>query len=94
MVGVLTFVLELGAPLALFGRRLALGWVLFVYGMHVSIFIMMEVTFRYQLWGIAFLSFLPLERLDDAIRRGMDRLRGRGRDAPPAARITAETEPA
>lgn len=53
-------VIELGAPLALLGRRLRLAWVTSAWGFHVAIAALMAIVFPYQLLGIAFLAFLPI----------------------------------
>lgn len=63
LLGVMTYVIELGAPLALVDRRLARGWALGAYGMHWGIYAIMGILFRYQLSFIGFLSFFPIERL-------------------------------
>ncbi len=67
---VLTLVVELGAPLALLHRWLGVTWALATFGMHLGIALLMGITFPYQTWGLAFLSFLPVERLLPARWRG------------------------
>lgn len=62
-LGVLSLVVELGAPLALLNPRLGMLWAANAFVMHWGIFALMSITFRYQMLGIIFLSFLPLERL-------------------------------
>ncbi len=66
-------VLELGAPLALLHRRA--GWVFGVatLGLHWGIKAVMDITFRYQLSGLAFACFYPVEKPVLWLR---DRLRG------------------
>jgi hypothetical protein len=59
----LSMFLELGAPLALLGQRLALVWVVGVFGFHVGVVALMAIGFPYQLSFIAYLSFFPVERL-------------------------------
>jgi predicted DCC family thiol-disulfide oxidoreductase YuxK len=54
---------ELLAPLALFNRRLGRLWAINAFLMHLGILEMMRITFHYQLWGVMFASFFPLERL-------------------------------
>lgn len=54
--------LELFAPAALFSRRFRYLWVAAAFAMHWGIYALMHITFRYQMWGVMFLSFLPLER--------------------------------
>lgn len=58
-----TMVVELGAPLALLGRRWALGWCGAAFGFHVAITVFMAILFPYQLLGIALAPLLPVERL-------------------------------
>lgn len=55
--------LELAAPLAVLHRRLALAWVVSILGMHAGIATVMGITFAYQTYGFAFLSFFAVERL-------------------------------
>jgi len=59
----LTLLVELGAPLALWNRRVALGWVAAAWAFHVGVLLLMSIAFVYQLSGVAYLSFFPLERL-------------------------------
>ena len=61
VLGGLTLVLELGAPLALFGRRVAAIWVLGIWSFHVGVIATMAIAFPYPLSGIAFASFFPVE---------------------------------
>lgn len=58
-----TMLVELGAPLALWNRRLTLAWVASAWAFHVGVLLMMSIAFVYQLSGVAYLSFFPLERL-------------------------------
>ena len=58
-----TMVIELGAPLALLGRRWAVGWCVAGFGFHVAITVFMAILFPYQLLGIALAPLLPVERL-------------------------------
>jgi len=64
----LTLVLELGAPLALVHRYAGVTWAVGIFAMHVGIAGAMNVVFPYPSFGLAFLSFLPVERL---LRRGV-----------------------
>jgi hypothetical protein len=59
----LTMVVELGAPVALLGRRWAMAWVASAWAFHVGILALMAIAFPYQLLGIAYAPLLPLERL-------------------------------
>ncbi len=53
---------ELGAPIALLGGRLARGWAVAAWGFHVTVVLTMNIWFPYPLFGFAFLPLLPLER--------------------------------
>lgn len=59
----LTLVLELGAPLALAHRRLGHVWSVLAWGFHVGVVLLMNIWFPYPLAGMAFLPFLPAERV-------------------------------
>lgn len=61
-IGVMTLILELGAPLALLHRRIGYLWAVAVLGMHWGIWFIMGITFRYQLSGLMLLCFFPVER--------------------------------
>lgn len=63
LLGVLTLVLELGAPLALLDRRVRTAWVLGVWGFHLGVIALMAITFAYPVTGAAFASFFAVERL-------------------------------
>ncbi|WP_299212297.1 DCC1-like thiol-disulfide oxidoreductase family protein [uncultured Aquimarina sp.] len=62
-MGILTFILELGAPLALVKRRWGMAWALMTWMMHWGIFFIMGISFRYQMTGLIFLSFFDVEKL-------------------------------
>jgi hypothetical protein len=57
--------LELGAPLAMLDRRLGRAWVGAMFGLHWGIRAIMGITFRYQMTGVSFASWLEVERLLD-----------------------------
>jgi hypothetical protein len=61
--GIGTLVLELGAPLALLGRRLAVVWAVSTFAMHWGILAIMGIVFWYHLSGLAFLPFLLDEKI-------------------------------
>jgi len=63
IIGALTLVLELGAPLALLGGRLALIWAAAVWLFHAGVLATMAIAFPYPLSGIALASLFPLERI-------------------------------
>jgi hypothetical protein len=73
----LSMVLELGAPLALFGRRIGKAWSAVAWAFHVGVLALMAILFPYPLVGIAYLSFLEPERVARAFVRLWRRVRGR-----------------
>lgn len=58
--------LELVAPVALVHRRIGRVWVVSAFGMHWCIKALMGITFRYQLSGAAYASFVSW---DSVVRR-------------------------
>jgi hypothetical protein len=89
----LTIALELGAPVALLGRRFALVWVVSAWLFHVGILALMAIPFRYQLWLVAYASFFELERwLDWAVARWR-RLQARTRASSSATESNAASRP-
>lgn len=73
----LTVVLELGAPIALLGRRLALIWVLAVIGFHLGVLALMMIAFPYQMVGVGFACFFRCENLLDRVHKRWQRRRQR-----------------
>ena len=69
-MGILTFFLELGAPLALLCKPWGKLWALLTFGMHWGIFLIMGITFRYQMTGLIFLSFLEPEKWFSKAKKG------------------------
>lgn len=65
---------ELLAPLALLGGRLAAVWCISAWLFHVGVLALMAIAFVYPLSGCAFLAFFPLER---ALPRLIGRVRRR-----------------
>ena len=63
VLGPLTLVLELGAPLALLGRRAAAVWVVGIWSFHIGVILLMAITFAYPVSGVAFAAFFRVERL-------------------------------
>jgi len=61
-LAVTTLLVELGAPLALWRRPVTLVWVAAAWGFHVGVLLLMSIAFVYQLSGVAYLSFFPVER--------------------------------
>ena len=81
----ITLVVELGAPLALLGRRWAYTWVALAWTFHLAVLALMAVLFPYPLVGVAFASMLPVERLLAWRPAGLlDRVRGYRRVDGPA----------
>lgn len=62
-MAVLSLAVELGAPVALAGRRLAIAWVVAAWAFHVGVLSLMAIGFAYQLTLVAFVPILPVERL-------------------------------
>lgn len=60
---ILTLGLELGAPLALLGGRVARLWAWGAWGFHAGVVLAMNVWFPYPLVGLAFLPLVDAERL-------------------------------
>jgi hypothetical protein len=56
-----SMVLELGAPLALFGPRLARAWALGMWAFHVGVLVIMAIAFVYPLSGVAFAPLFAVE---------------------------------
>ena len=72
-----TLLVELGAPLALLGRRWAYTWIALAWTFHLAVLGLMAVLFPYPLFGVAFASMLPVERLFAWRPAGLvDRVRG------------------
>lgn len=68
-MAVSSLAMELAAPLALVDRRLGRAWAAGAFGMHWGIKAVMGITFRYQLSGAAYTSFVPAERAVDVARQ-------------------------
>ncbi|MEM1416023.1 MAG: HTTM domain-containing protein [Myxococcota bacterium] len=73
-LAVLSFVLELAAPLVLFVARLRKPWVMAVWGFHWGVLALMAIGFPYQLSFVAFACYLHAEKV-----WGWGPLRGLGR---------------
>jgi hypothetical protein len=61
-LGLLTLVVELGAPIALIGRRWAAWWTGAAWVFHAGILALMWISFPYPLSLIAFAPFFRVER--------------------------------
>ena len=62
-LAVATLAVELGAPLALLGGRVARVWAFLAWGFHVGVAAVMAIVFPYSLLGIAFAPFFKVEQL-------------------------------
>lgn len=80
----LTLLLELGAPLALLHRRIAIGWAITMWGFHLGVLALMAIAFVYPL-TVGLACFFPCERL---LRWGLVR-----RLCRPVDPATLETAP-
>ncbi|HTJ85248.1 MAG TPA: HTTM domain-containing protein [Polyangiaceae bacterium] len=67
-------VLELGAPLALFGKRIARVWCLGLWAFHVGVLALMWIFFPYPLSFIAYAPFFEAERFVEWVRARASRL--------------------
>jgi hypothetical protein len=76
-----TVALEVGAPVALLGRRWALGWVIAAMSFHWGVLALMMIGFPYQMCGVGFACFFRVERLGEWLRRRL----GRSSPAPQSA---------
>jgi len=67
-LGIGTFVIELGAPLAVLSGWIAALWIPSAYLMHQGIAQLMGIEFPYQLSGVAFAPFVPLTQVLSSCR--------------------------
>jgi hypothetical protein len=68
-LAVATMLIELGAPLALLHRRIALVWCIAAWSFHVGVGLLMSIAFPYPLLGIAYLPLFRVERALGKLRR-------------------------
>jgi hypothetical protein len=68
-LAIMTMLVELGAPLALLHRRVALVWCVAAWSFHVGVALLMSIAFLYPLSGIAYLPLFRLERVLSARRQ-------------------------
>ena len=80
-MGVGTLLLELGAPFALFGRRLGKLFAIAAIALHWGLYFMLGIKFRYHMTGAAFISFFDVERVEWLGRFGAA-VRGRRPPSP------------
>ena len=62
-ISIATLVVELGAPVALLGGRIARVWALTAWLFHVGVLALMHIVFPYPLVGVAFLPLFAPEKL-------------------------------
>jgi hypothetical protein len=67
-LAVMTMMVELGAPVALVRRRFAVVWASIAWGFHLGVALLMSIAFVYQLCGLPYLSFFPIERAFDYLK--------------------------
>lgn len=60
LLAITALAVELGAPLALFDRRLGYVFALAAWGMHVGIRVVMGIKFTYNLTGVSYLPLFPI----------------------------------
>jgi len=70
-----SMILELGAPLALFGRRVAWVWAVGMWAFHVGVLLIMAISFMYPLSGVAFAPLFAVERPVEALAARLRRRR-------------------
>lgn len=77
ILGFMTLVLELGAPLALLHRRVRTLWVVGIWSFHLGVIALMAITFAYPVSGCAFASFFAVETLPERpwCRRLLEKVR-------------------
>jgi hypothetical protein len=61
-LSIMTLMVELGAPIALLGGRIAALWALAAWGFHVGVIALMAIVFPYPLSGIAYAPLFRVER--------------------------------
>ena len=83
-----TILVELAAPIALLGRRWAVGWVTAAWLLHAGIVALMAITFPYPLSLVAFAPFFDCERPFRAVLRWV-RERSARSAASPARPVVA-----
>src|SRR5690606_19115262 len=71
----LSLLIELGAPVALFGRRIGMIWCALAWSFHFGVLVIMAILFHYPLLGVAYASFFPVERIGDRVERAVRRAR-------------------
>lgn len=67
-IAVLTLLVEFGAPLAVLGGRLRTVWLVAAWAFHVGVFVLMAISFPFQLFGVAYVAFLRVEVAEASLR--------------------------
>ncbi len=62
VMAIATLAIELGAPIAMAGGRVALAWALMAWGFHVGVVALMAIVFPYPLVWVAYAPFFAAER--------------------------------
>jgi hypothetical protein len=75
-MAVMSLAIELGGPLALLHRRLALLWSLAAWGFHLGVILLMAIVFPYPLLGLAYAPMFRVERPVGWAGRQLARLPG------------------
>lgn len=78
-LALLTIVVELAAPVALYGGRVARVWVLLIWSFHAGVLALMWILFPYQLTLVAFVPFFHAEHVFSKLAQWKGRLRERSR---------------
>jgi hypothetical protein len=63
VMAIMTLLVELGAPVALAGGRIAAVWAVAAWGFHVGVVLLMAIVFPYPLVGIAYAPLFRVDRL-------------------------------
>jgi len=69
--------LEVAAPLALLGRRIAKVWCVAAWSFHVGVLAVMAIMFHYPVLGVAYASFFAVERLGERVLAWRNRRRNK-----------------
>lgn len=77
LLALMTIVVELGAPIAMIDRRVALVWVALAMAFHYGVLGLMFIAFPYQLTGIAYACFFRAEKFFAWLARTRERFKQR-----------------
>jgi hypothetical protein len=69
-----SLLIEVGAPVALVGRRVGMAWAALAWSFHLGVLAMMFILFHYQLFAVAYAPFFPVERISDRLEPRLRRL--------------------